>query len=74
MRATSGSRIERSQSRQRSAGIGVPHVRCREMHHSGWFSIIWRMRFSPHAGVHATPGTRFSMRSRRSFALIEMNH
>ena len=35
MRATRGSRIDSPHARQTSAGIGVPHVRCRERHHSG---------------------------------------
>ncbi len=72
--ATSASRIELPQSHAASAGIGVPQVRWREMHHSGWFSIICAHALSPHAGVHATCGIFSTMLLRSRLTSIAMNH
>ena len=35
---------------QSSAGIGTPHARCREMHQSGRFATMLKMRSRPHGG------------------------
>ena len=50
LRATAGSSVDSRTPRTRRPGIGVPHARWRERHHSGWLSTICVMRVSPHAG------------------------
>ena len=59
---------------QTTAGIGTPHVRCREMHQSGRVSIIWAIRASPEAGSQLAWWIAASAFWRRSFASIAMNH
>ena len=49
---TSGSSRSFPHFPQRKAGIGTPQTRCRDRHQSGRASIMPRMRFSPHAGIH----------------------
>ena len=39
---------------QSSAGIGTPHARWREMHQSGRFVTMLKMRSRPHRGIHPT--------------------
>jgi hypothetical protein len=39
---------------QSTAGIGTPHARCREMHQSGRFDTMLKIRSRPHDGIHFT--------------------
>ena len=39
---------------QSSAGIGTPQARWREMHQSGRFATMLKMRSRPHGGIHST--------------------
>ena len=54
--------------------IGTPHARWREMHQSGRFSIMPRMRSLPQAGTQFTVWMFSTVFFRRSFVFIEMNH
>jgi hypothetical protein len=39
---------------QSSAGIGTPQARCLEMHQSGRFDTMLKIRSRPHEGIHFT--------------------
>jgi hypothetical protein len=56
------------------SAIGTPHVRWRDTHQSGRFSIMPVMRCSPHAGVHFTCLMSRSAFARRPFWSMLMNH
>ena len=56
------------QPTQRKAGMGTPHTRWRERHQSGRASIMPRMRFLPHEGIHCVVSISRSASWRSDFA------
>ena len=76
---TAGSSIASWQALHRSAGIGTPHERCREIHQSGRVVSIPLIRSSPQRGNHSTSVMASSACRRRPLsefrsASMAMNH